>query len=350
MCRVPTTPRAPRRPRPPAIPRIIAHRGASGYRPEHSRAAYELAIAMGADAVEPDIVATRDGVLVLRHENEISGTTDVAEHPAFADRRTTKRIDGQRVTGWFTEDFTWDELQLLTVRERMPDVRPANTAFDGEERILSLAELLAMLEGTGVGLVAELKHATYFASLGLDLAPLLAAELARAGWSRGRDLVVECFETRVLRDVAALGVEATLVFLIEASGASADEVAERGRAARTFAQHITDEGLADLAEEYDGVSVNKRLLLATDGHGRVTGATDLVDRAHGAGLLVYCWTLRAENRFLARNLRHPGGPRAQGDWMREFHLLMQTGLDGVFADQPDLAREARAALSWPGSP
>lgn len=330
---------------PPATrPLVIAHRGASGYRPEHSLAAYDLAIDLGVDAVEPDIVATGDGVLVLRHENEISGTTDVASRTEFADRRTTKLIDGQKLTGWFTEDFTWLELQTLRVRERLPKLR--GRAFDGEEGILRLTDLIDLLDARGgVGMVAEIKHASYFASIGLPLDELVAAELSGAGWENDPRLTVECFETTVLGQLRDRGIVARYVFLLESSGAPADEVAMHGRDARPFSAYLTDPGLAELtASGIDGISVDKRLLLLPDADGRVTGTTDLVARAHAAGLLVYCWTLRAENNFLPKNMRRAGGPREFGAWREEFELIMRTGLDGVFADQPDLAIEVRAGL------
>lgn len=329
---------------PTARPLVIAHRGASGYRPEHSRAAYDLALDLGVDAVEPDIVATADGVLVLRHENEISGTTDVASHPEFARRRTTKLIDGQKLTGWFTEDFTWLELKSLRVRERLPKLR--GRSFDGEDGILRLTDLLDLLDARGgVGMVAEVKHASYFASIGLPLDELLAAELSGAGWENDPRLTVECFETTVLRQLRDRGIAATYVFLLESSGAPADEVAAHGSGARPFSSYLTDDGLAGLvASGIDGISVDKRLLLVTDAAGRATGTTDLVARAHAAGLLVFCWTLRAENAFLPKNLRRAGGPREFGHWSDEFALIMRTGLDGVFADQPDLALEVRAGL------
>jgi glycerophosphoryl diester phosphodiesterase len=327
----------------PARPLVIAHRGASGYRPEHSRSAYELALAQGADAVEPDIVATRDGVLVLRHENEISGTTDVAAHGEFADRRTTKEIDGRRLTGWFTEDFTWEELRTLRVTERLPRLR--STDFDGREGILRLRDLLELLDRHGeCGMVAEIKHASYFESAGLPLDELLAAELGAAGWTDSSRLIVECFETTVLGKIRSRGVSARYVFLVESSGAPADQVARFGDDARRFEDYLTDTGLAELASAFDGVSVDKHLLLAADARGHVTGTTDLVERAHRAGLAVFCWTLRAENQFLAKNFRRPGGAAAYGDWMTEFQLLLRSGLDGVFADQPDLAIQARAGV------
>jgi len=325
-------------------PLVIAHRGASGYRPEHSKAAYELALNMGVDAVEPDIVATRDGVLVLRHENEISGTTDVAEHPEFADRRTSKVIDGTKHTGWFTEDFTWAELSVLRVKERLPKLR--SRAFDGDEVILRFTDLLDLLDARGnVGMVAEIKHATYFESIGLPLDELVAAELRAAGWGSDSRLTVESFETRVLGQLRDRGIGARSVFLLESSGAPADEVAAHGATGKRFADYLTDQGLAELAESgIDGISVDKRMLLVADAAGRVTGTTDLVQRAHAAGLIVFCWTLRAENHFLAKNFREGGGAKEYGAWHDEYQLIMRSGLDGVFADQPDLAIEARSAL------
>ncbi|CAN5473932.1 glycerophosphodiester phosphodiesterase [soil metagenome] len=328
-------------------PLVIGHRGASGYRPEHTRAAYELAFALGADAVEPDIVASRDGVLVLRHENEISGTTDVAGHPEFADRRTTKVIDGVKLTGWFTEDFTWDELNTLRAMERLPAIRQAGASFNGMGRILRLEDLLSIIDsaserhGRRLVMVAEIKHATYFASIGLPLDALFAA--AVAGWATPDNLIVECFEQTVLEQIQARGVPGRYVFLAEAKGSPADLVAQYGRRALPYSAHLTAAGLARLAAAgIDGVSVDKRLLLATDAGGNVTGTTDLVARAHAAGLLIFCWTLRAENRFLAKNLRRGSAVRDFGDWRQEFRLIASTGIDGVFTDQPDLVREALA--------
>ncbi|HEY0259536.1 MAG TPA: glycerophosphodiester phosphodiesterase family protein [Lacisediminihabitans sp.] len=317
-------------------PIVIAHRGASGYRPEHTRAAYELAFALGADAVEPDIVATKDRVLVVRHENEISGTTDVSSHPEFADRRTTKTIDGEKLSGWFTEDFTWAELSTLRARERLPKVRPANVAFDDVQGILRLGDLLGLLETVGrpVTMVAEIKHATYFASIGMPLGELFAAELTAAGWAHDDRLVVESFEKSALLDIRERGIGGRLVYLIDAKGAPADGGAP-------YAECLTETGLTAIAAEVDGISVHKRLLLPKDAHGLTT---DLVARAHAAGLLVFCWTLRAENKFLSKDLRRGGAASDFGSWPREFALLMATGLDGVFADQPDLAIEARGRL------
>ncbi len=329
-------------------PLVIAHRGASGYRPEHSVAAYELAFALGADAIEPDLVPTRDGVLVLRHENEISKTTDVATRHEFADRRTTKTIDGKRVTGWFTEDFTWAEFSRLRLVERLPHIRPRNAAFDGWYAPLRLRDLLAMLDAasakahSAIRLVAELKHATYFESIGLPLDELFAAEIE--GSASSQNLVVEAFEHDVLARLRARGVPGRYVFLVEDSGAPADLVARHGDRARSFRDHLTDSSLAELARTVHGVSVNKHLLLETDAQGNLRGPNDLVDRAHAAGLEIFCWTLRAENPFLASNLRRGPARRDFGDWRTEFYTIMRTGIDGVFADQPDLAVAVRALL------
>ena len=320
-------------------PLIIGHRGASGYRPEHTRAAYELAFALGADAVEPDIVATKDGVLVLRHENEISGTTDVASHPEFAARRTTKVIDGTSLSGWFTEDFTWPELSTLRAAERLPAVRPDAATFDGMYGILRLRDLLGIVDaesarlGRQLVLVAEIKHATYFESIGLPLDALFAAEIE--GWATATNLIVESFEQTVLGKIRTRGVPGRYVFLAEASGAPADLVARLGAAAPSYADHLADEGLALLAKDVDGVSVDKKLILS--------GGEKFVARAHAAGLTVFTWTLRAENEFLGKKWRRGSSPGEYGDWLGEFGAIIGTGVDGVFADQPDLVVAALTA-------
>ena len=315
--------------------------------------------------MEPDLVATRDRVLVIRHENEISGTTDVKTHPEFADRRTTKVIDGVSLSGWFTEDFTWAELATLRATERLPKLRPGNTQFAGDG-ILRLVDLLVLLDaaptsalGKRIGMVAEIKHASYFASIGLPLDELFAAELAAAGWSEDDRLTVECFEETVLGQIRDRGVVARYVFLVEPEGRPADQVATRGADARTYASYLTADGMAALALSVDGISFDKHILQAADvssstvsdstvsdstGSGSPAGI-ELIARAHAAGLTVFCWTLRAENKFLAKSLRHGSSARQFGDWMTEFLELMEMGVDGVFTDQPDLAIEARAALT-----
>jgi glycerophosphoryl diester phosphodiesterase len=332
-------------------PLVIGHRGACGYRPEHTRAAYELAFALGADAIEPDIVATRDGVLVVRHENEISGTTDVAARPEFAARRTEKHVDGIALTGWFTEDFTWAELATLRARERIPALRTASAGFDGAFPILRLRDVFDLIDDASataarpLGMVAELKHATYFESIGLPLDELFAAEVNAAGWNEGDGrLIIESFEKQVLDQVAARGISGKRVYLIEASGAPFDEVARRGSAASTYAESLTKAGLDALSAEVDGISVNKKLILERDAGGEVVSASRLVDAAHAAGLEIYCWTLRPENKFLARSFRTGSVGADFGAWKSEFALIMSTGTDGVFADHPDLAVAVRDEL------
>ena len=319
----------------PAQPLVIAHRGASGYRPEHTRAAYELAIALGADAVEPDVVPTRDGVLVVRHENEIGGTTDVAEHPEFADRRTTRVVDGQKLTGWFTEDFTWAELSTLRARERLPRVRPASTRFDGRYPILRLEDVLDIIDAAPrpVAVVIEIKHATYFTAAGFDMARLVEREVIR--WrARGgtAPLVVESFEQGVLDELHRRELRGQLVYLHEKSGAAADLVAALGRRAPTWESQRTNAGLDALATAgMHGLSVETAAL-----------SRDLVERAHARGLAVYTWTLRPENRFLPERHRLGASTAAHGDWHAWFAGVCATGVDGVFADHPDLVREALA--------
>ncbi|MDO7882932.1 glycerophosphodiester phosphodiesterase family protein [Salinibacterium soli] len=319
-----------------ARPLVIGHRGASGYRPEHTAAAYRLAFRLGADAVEPDIVASKDGVLVLRHENEISGTTDVADRPEFAGRRTTKTIDGARVTGWFTEDFTWDELATLRARERLPQLRQSAASFDGTAGILRLRDLVDLMPADAL-MVAEIKHATYFASIGLPLEELFASEIR--DWATSENLIVESFEQSVLGQIRERGIPGRFVYLLEAAGSAPDLRARFGRKALPYSAQLTNAGLARLAGEVDGISVDKKLLLRTDASGAVVGSTDLVKRAHAAGLEVYTWTLRAENRFLGKGMQRGSAARDFGDWRREFRIILDSGIDGVFADQPDLVRE-----------
>ncbi|WP_336645851.1 glycerophosphodiester phosphodiesterase family protein [Microbacterium sp. USHLN186] len=316
-------------------PLVIGHRGAPGYRPEHSRSSYELALAMGVDAVEPDVVATKDGVLVLRHENEISGTTDVADHPEFADRRTTKRIDGADLTGWFTEDFTWDELATLRTRERLPRIRRSSATFDDAQPILRLTDLLDLVRagseehGREIGIVLEIKHATYFQSIGLDLAPLIERDLRAGGWADGElPLIIECFESTILERLRTVGIAASFVYLIEASGTPYDLVAALGDAAPRYADVVTPAGLDRLVGRVDGISVSKKMLLAS-------GST-LVADAHARGLRVFTWTCRPENAFLDRRFRTGGGKAAFGDFEGEWQAIADTGLDGVFVDHPDL--------------
>ncbi|MCT9818950.1 glycerophosphodiester phosphodiesterase family protein [Microbacterium sp. W1N] len=322
-------------------PLVIGHRGAPGYRPEHTRSSYDLALAMGVDAVEPDVVFTRDAVAVVRHENEISTTTDVADRPEFADRRTTKTIDGAAHTGWFTEDFTWDELATLRCRERLPKVRPSSATFDGTQPVLRLSDVLDLVrqasldQGREIGAVVEIKHATYFAQAGFDVAGLLAAELRAAGWGAGElPLTVESFEATVLAGLRATGIRGTYVYLIESDGAPYDLVAQ-GRPT-PYRDAVTAAGLDALVGAVDGISVDKKMILAPDKLGRATGPAPFVAAAHERGLRVYTWTCRPENRFLLPQFRRGRDKAAHGHWQAEWQLIADAGVDGVFVDHADL--------------
>lgn len=325
---------------------LIGHRGAPGYRPEHTASSYRLAFEQGVDAVEPDLVVSSDGELVIRHENEISTTTDVSERPEFADRRTTKTVDGVELTGWFAEDFTWAELSTLRCRERVPELRGSNTAYDGAEPMLRLRDLIELVDEAGealqrdIGIVIELKHVHFLLQQGHDLIALLLAELAATGWDRraGR-LTVECFELGALDRLRETGLWAQLIFLMEHRGAPADEVALQGSAAREYAWYRSDAGLDSLMGRVHGISLSKRDLLRVNALGKAVGVHDIVQRAHARGLLVYTWTMRPENRFLTPGFR--GGRRAAdwGEWRDEWRLILSTGLDGVFLDHPDLLAE-----------
>lgn len=329
-------------------PLVIGHRGAPGYRPEHSRSSYDLALAMGVDAVEPDVVPTRDGVLVVRHENEISGTTDVSAHPEFADRRTTKTVDGTAHTGWFTEDFTWAELATLKCRERLPKIRPSSASFDDQQPILRLVDVLDLAraaseeQGRRIGVVLEIKHATYFADAGLDVVPLVEADLHRSGWFGSPDLVIESFESTVLERLRDRGVPAQYIYLIEASGRPFDLVAARGDAAPTYKQTVQPAGLDALVGRFDGISVDKRVILAPNRLGRMTGPTSVIADAHARGLKVFTWTCRPENAFLAADFTGRGGAAAFGDYEGEWRVIRDAGIDGVFVDHADLGMDVFA--------
>ncbi len=322
-------------------PFIIAHRGASGERPEHTMAAYRLAIAQGADFIEPDLVPTKDGVLVCRHENEISGTTNVADHPEFAARKATKTIDGAAVTGWFTEDFTLAELKTLRCRERLPRLRAANTAFDGQEAIATFDEALDLATAEGarlgrvVGVYPETKHPTYFDRLNLSHdKPLLDALRARGFATREAPIFIQSFEVDNLRRIAGQ-TDVRRVQLASAEGGPFD------RPGVTYASMMSDAGLTRISTYAGAIGVEKALLLPRDADGRSTAPTDLIARAHEAGLKVHAWTFRAENTFLPLELRRGAEPSAHGDMEAELRLLFARGLDGAFCDFPAIGVAAR---------
>lgn len=329
-----------------AKPIVIGHRGASGYRPEHTLAAYRLAIRLGADYVEPDLVSTKDGVLVARHENEISGTTNVADHPEFAGRKKEKTIDGVKVTGWWTEDFTLRELKTLRAKERLPLVRPDNTRYDGQFEVPTFQEVIDLVKreskrtGRKIGIYPETKHPTYFDSIGLSLEEPLLRTLKRNGLDSRRDRVfIQSFETGNLRELARK-TKLQIVQLINNGGAPYDLVAAGDP--RTYKDLITPAGLRWIAGYADGIGANKDLVLPRD---PATGATGqpstLVRDAHGKDLIVHVWTIRDENQFMATNFRVGTNPNAKGNAAAEVRAFFNAGVDGMFADHPDTAVEAR---------
>jgi glycerophosphoryl diester phosphodiesterase len=335
-------------------PIVIAHRGASGYRPEHTLASYWLAIRQGADFIEPDLVSTKDGVLVARHENEISETTDVAEHPEFAARRATKQIDGRAVEGFFTEDFTLSELKTLRARERLPELRPANTRFDRMSTIPSFAEIIALAQlasrvrGRAIGLYPETKHPSYFASLGLALESPLLHALQRAGYRGPRASVfIQSFEMGNLQRLRRL-TQLPLIQLLDASAQPYD-LSIAGDS-RSTSELVSARGLAEIARYADGIGVHKALILPQNAAGELREPTALIGAAHALGLRVHAWTFRRENIFLPLEFRRGSSgaahePMHSGDLEGELARFLELGLDGAFCDNPDLAVKARDACA-----
>jgi glycerophosphoryl diester phosphodiesterase len=337
---VPAAPLPPARPMaPPPPPIIIAHRGASADRPEHTIASYGLAIEQGADFIEPDLVSTKDHQLVARHENEISGTTDVASHPEFAARKASKTIDGQSITGWFTEDFTLAELKTLRACERLPQLRTANTGFDGKEAIPTLDEIIALAKaatartGRTIGIYPETKHPSYFRGLNLPIEPVLLATLARAGWTRADSPVfIQSFEVGNLKALRPQ-TKVRLIQLID-SGTSAD--------GQSYDAMVTPAGLQAISAYANGIGPNRDRIIPRDADGVLAAPTSLVADAHAAGLDVHPWTFRPENYFLAKAFRSGSDPRTRGDAAGEIRRYLETGIDGVFSDLPAAAVEAMA--------
>ncbi|WP_369136966.1 glycerophosphodiester phosphodiesterase [Modestobacter versicolor] len=326
---------------------VIGHRGASGYRPEHTLASYELAARMGADYVECDAVSTADGVLVCRHENEISGTTDVADRPEFADRRTTRTVDGVELTGWFTEDFTLDELRTLRAVERLPEVREENTLYDGLFAVPTLDEFFELRAdlsdelGREVGAYVETKHPTYFDGIGLSLEEPLVADLREAHLDRhGAPVFLQSFETANLRELDDAGVRVPLVQLLSATGAPADLVAAGDP--RTYADLSTAAGLAGIAEYADGVGPEKAQVIPLAADGTLGEPTSFVADAHAVDLLVHPYTFRNENSFLPADLDEGPDPAAYGDAIEEQLRFWAAGVDGLFTDNPDTGVLTRA--------
>ncbi|KGI76956.1 glycerophosphodiester phosphodiesterase [Oleiagrimonas soli] len=332
---------------------VYGHRGAPAHFPEHTRASYLRAIADGADFIEPDLVMTRDGVLVSRHENEIGGTTDVAEHPEFADRRTRKRIDGEDIDGWFTEDFSLAELKTLHARERLPELR--GTAHDGRYPILTLDEIieLAAVEsdrrGRAIGLVPEIKHGTYFRELGLPMEDRLLATLAAHDYTRKAPIEIQSFEVGnliYLRERIGDGPHRSashirLLQLLGAPDRQPYDMQASGDAA-TYADMTTPAGLRAVALYADAIGPDADAILPRTTDNRLGAPTSLVQDAHDAGLRVHPYTFRPENRFLAREFQDGDAPNhaSQEGLARQIHRFLDLGIDAFFTDDPAAGRMA----------
>ena len=291
------------------------------------------------------MVSTKDGVLVARHENEISGTTDVADHPEFADRRTTKTIDGTELTGWFTEDFTLAELKTLRAKERLPGVRPENTRYDGRFEVPTLDEVLALVREEqkrlhrSIGVAPETKHPTYFDSIGLSLEEPLLADLREAKLDKRRSAVlIQSFEVSNLRELDRM-TRLPLEQLLSGRGAPYDQVL--AGTGTTYADLATPAGLRGIAGYAEWVGPEKDMVLPRDASGATGAPSALVGDAHAAGLDVVIYTLRDENQFMATNFQRPGGPDDTGDVRAEITAFLDAGVDAIFADYPDSAVDAR---------
>ena len=314
---------------------IIAHRGASGERPEHTIASYTRAIEQGADYIEPDLVLTKDGVLVARHENEISETTNIAEKREFADRKTSKTIDGENKTGWFTEDFTLDELKTLRAKERLPQLRKDNMAFDRQFEIPTFEEILTLAKTHNVGVYPETKHPSYFASIGLPHEAPLLAMLTRFGHvTKDAPIFIQSFEVENLKALRPK-TKLRLIQLMDDTGSPAD------RSDMTYSQMATAEGLKIVATYADGVGPNKAMVIPRTLIGNLGTPTTLVADAHKVGLAVHPWTFRRENYFLPLAQKSGVDPRGIGDVQAEMKAFLATGIDGIFSDNVAEAVSAR---------
>jgi glycerophosphoryl diester phosphodiesterase len=339
-------------------PLVIGHRGACGYVPEHTLTSYFVAMQAGVDFIEPDLVMTKDGVLIARHENEIGGTTDIASRPEFASRSTTKTIDGTAHTGWFTEDFTLGELKTLRARERIPDVRPGNMRFDGQFQIATFEEILALVDGVQqqrameakqlgvsapgrIGVYPETKHPTYFDGVGLAMETPLVNALHRHGYtgSHGR-AIIQCFEVSNLKAMRKL-TQLPIVQLMEGEGAPYDFIATGDR--RTYQDMITPDGLAEIATYATAIGPHKSQIIPRNGDDSLAPPTSLIKDAHAAGLQVHAYTFRAENRYLPKDLRSGSDPNHFGDMQTELLAYLKAGLDAFFTDHADLGVRARDA-------
>ena len=329
-------------------PLIIGHRGACGYRPEHTAASYRLAVEMGADFIEPDLVSTKDGYLIARHDNVLNLTTDVAKRQNFATKKTTKIIDGESIEGWFSEDFTLQEIKMLRAIERIPEIRPANTEYDGRFEILTLDEIITLTKDLErefdrtVGLYIETKHPSYFTSLDLPLEPPLLDALSKAGYM-GKDapIFLQSFETENLKWLRRY-TQLPLIQLLWLEGQPADILLRGG--SLSYDDMATPEGLRDIALYADGLGPEKsHFILAANAKGQLdpARASSFIADAHAAGLVVHPYTFRRENAFLPVDLHSPGGDDNPGQLEEEMLLFMELGVDGVFTDNPDIGLQAK---------
>ena len=327
------------------VPIVIAHRGVPGLRLEHTLPSYVLGIEQGADYIEPDVVSTKDGVLVVRHENEISGTTDVAERREFADRKVAKIVDGVAHVGWFTEDFTLEELKTLRTRERLPQLRPQNIGLAHTLQIITFDEVLDIAARANadrekpVGVYVETKHPTYFAELGLDLNDLLIDALERRELNHETaPVIIQSMETS---NLAALRERTPLplIQLMDRVGGPYDLVASGETC--TYTDLAAPAGLAAIAEYANGIGPNKSQVIARDAKAALAAETGLVALAHEFGLLVHVWTMRNENNFLPTDMRMGRDKSAHGDAVAEYLAFLDAGVDVVFSDFTETAVLAR---------
>ena len=320
-------------PKTPKTPLVIGHRGTAGHRPEHTMASYELAIELGADYIEPDLVMTKDKVLMARHENEISGTTDVASK--FPERKTTKTVDGQKIEGWFIEDFTLAEMKTLRARERLPF---RDHSYDGKFEIPTFNEILTFLKEKNksskreIGIYPETKHPTYFASVGLPLEKALISELEKFGMNKkGSKVFIQSFEMTNLKELKKM-TPLPLIFLIgEAKEIPYDYVAANSKV--TFGDMIQPKSLKELSKTISGIGPDKRLIVPLGANGELEKPTSLIKDAHAAGLLVHPYTFRNEKNFLHASYKD--------DPKNEYIQFFELGVDGLFSDFSDEAVKAR---------
>jgi glycerophosphoryl diester phosphodiesterase len=335
----------------PAKPLVIGHRGASALRPEHTLASYAKAIADGADFIEPDLVATKDGVLIARHENNIAETSDVADHAGFAARKTTKTIDGEQVTGWFTEDFTLAEIKTLRAKERLGPLRPESHGYDGRFQVVTFEEIAdfaaaeAAARGRVIGMIPEIKHSTYFASIGLPLEQRFLDRVHASAYLQTAPLIVQSFEVSNLKwlrqRLDGLGNVQLMQLTVPGKMRPAD-LAAKG-SGPSFDDIHTPAGLAEMATYADWISPYNLALIARDKDNRLAAKpSDLIANAHKAGLLVSTWTFRPENYFLPADLRSSGGDGARNPEgsIAEIRRYLALGLDAFFTDDPAIGRKA----------